>query len=165
MVMNEAHSEIYRKCGLNISNFITEPESKEYNACQFQIDGRLAICRTAKITPKKVGQFVTSWKRNNQGITEPFSETNNFHHFVINVNTENRKGQFVFTKSILIAKAIVSTKKKDGKRGFRIYPLWDTPTNKQAQKTQQWQLDYFYEINSTTDLIKVAGLYHSLTTN
>ncbi len=157
--MNETHKEIYRKCALKISDFITEPESKEYNACQFQIDGRLVISRTAKITPKKVGQFVTFWNRNTKGITQPFSEKDNFHLYVVNVKKENRMGQFVFPKSILIAKGIVSTEKKDGKRGFRVYPIWDTPTNKQAEKTQLWQLDYFFEINKATNLKKVTELY------
>ena len=157
--MHEIITAIYHKCDLNISNFVTEPESKEYNACQYQIDGRLVICRTAKITPKKVGQFVTFWKRNKQGITEPFSEKDNFHYFVINVNTENSKGQFVFPKSVLIAKGIISTQKKDGKRGFRVYPIWDTATSKQAERTQQWQLDYFYEIGEITDFEKVKKLY------
>ncbi len=157
--MNEINTEMFRKCGLTVSDIITEPESKEYSACQFQIDGRFVISRTAKITPKKVGQFVTFWKRNLNGVTEPFSETDNFHYYVINVQNENRLGQFVFPKSILIAKGIVSTEKKDGKRGFRVYPVWDAVTNKQAEKTQQWQLDYFYEIDTTIDLKKVVELY------
>ncbi|SRX54177.1 MepB family protein [Aequorivita sp. CIP111184] len=157
--MNEINTEMYRNCGLNISNFITEPESKEYNACQFNIDGRLAISRTAKITPKKMGQFVTFWKRNTQGITEPFSEADNFYFYTINVKKENRQGQFVFPKSILIAKGIVSTQKKDGKRGFRVYPVWDTPTSKQAEKTQQWQLDYFFELQESTALKQAIKLY------
>ena len=123
--MDKINSEIYRKCGLTISDFITEPESKEYCACQFQVNGQLAISRTAKITPKKVGQFV------------------------------------VFPKSILITKEIVITEKKDGKRGFRVYPVWTTPTNKQAEKTQQWQLDYFYEIGESTDFEKVKKLYNT----
>lgn len=161
--MNEINTEIYRKCGLKISDFITEPESKEYNACRFQVNGQVAISRTAKLTPKKIGQFVTLWKRNTKGITEPFSEKDNFHFYVINVKREERFGQFVFPKSVLIAKGIISTQKKDGKRGFRVYPFWDTPTNKQAEKTQQWQVDYFFEINSTTDFKKVAELYHSIT--
>lgn len=157
--MDEINTEMYRKCGLKISNFITEPESKEYNACQFQVDGRFVISRTAKITPKKIGQFVTFWKRNQEGITTPFSETDTFHFYVIIVKRENRLAQFVFPKSILIAKGIISTEKKDGKRGFRVYPSWDKPTNKQAEKTQQWQLDYFFEINASTNLKKVTELY------
>ena len=159
--MNTSTTDNYRKCGLTISNFINESESKQYNACQFQIDGRLAISRTAKITPKKVGQFVTFWKRNKQGITEPFSEKDNFHYFVINVNTEARKGQFVFPKTVLLAKGIVSTENKDGKRGFRVYPIWNTTTNKQAEKTQLWQLDYFYEIGEITDFEKAKKLYNA----
>ncbi|MDP2688185.1 MAG: MepB family protein [Aequorivita sp.] len=157
--MNEIHKEIYRNCGLKISDFITEPESKEYSACQFQIDGRLVISRTAKITPKKVGQFVTFWNRNTKGITQPFSEKDNFQFYIINVQMENRMGQFVFPKSILITKGIVTTEKKDGKRGFRVYPDWDTTNNKQAEKTQQWQLDYFYETQQTPDLERIKELY------
>lgn len=157
--MNKTHTEIYRKCGLIISNYIAEPESKEYNACQFQIDGRIVISRNAKITPKKTGQFVTFWNRNPKGITQPFSEKDNFHFYVIKVQMENRMGQFVFPKSILIAKGIISTEKKDGKRGFRVYPIWDATSNKQAEKTQQWQLDYFFEINKATNLKKVTELY------
>ncbi|MBK5213547.1 MAG: MepB family protein [Flavobacteriaceae bacterium] len=157
--MNKPFTEIYQKCNLKISNFKTEPESKEYEACHFEVNGQKVISRNAKITSKKVGQFVTFWKRNKDGITQPFFENDNFHFYVITVNKENRNAQFVFPKSILIAKGIVSTQKKDGERGFRVYPIWDTPTNKQAEKTQQWQLDYFFEIAETTDFKKVKKRY------
>lgn len=157
--MNAITTEVYNQCGFQISDHKTEPESKEYNACQFQIDGRFVLCRTAKITPKKIGQFVTFWNRNTKGITQPFSEKDNFHFYVINVEKDNRVGRFVFPKSILIVKGIVSTEKKDGKRGFRVYPIWDTPINKQAQKTQQWQLDYFFELQKTVALERIKELY------
>jgi hypothetical protein len=75
------------------------------------------------------------------------------------VRTEKKFGQFVFPKSVLIKKGIISTRKKEGKRAFRVYPNWDVAKNKQAERTQKWQLDYFYEINATTDLQKVTGLY------
>jgi hypothetical protein len=159
--MNEIKKEIYRNCGLQISYFTIEPESQEYNACQFQLNGQKIISRTAKITPQKVGQFVTFWKRNKEGITQPYSEKNNFHFYVINVERENRTGQFVFPKSILITKGIVATEKKDGKRGFRVYPVWDIATNKQAEKTQLWQLDYFYEIGEIINFEKVKKLYNA----
>ena len=143
--MNDLSPEINRKFGLNITDFIMEPEGKHYNACQFKIDGRLVICRTAKITPKKVGQFVSFWKRNTMGEIRPFSEEDNFNFYFVCVNKDGRTGRFFFPKSILIAQGIVSTFSKDGKRGFRVYPIWDTTTTKQATKTQQWQLMYFYE--------------------
>ncbi|MCZ4317458.1 MepB family protein [Aequorivita viscosa] len=151
---------IYEKCGFTVSDFKIETESKEYNACRFQLNGLQIISRNAKITPKKTGQFVTFWKRNKQGITVPFSEKDDFHFYIINVEKENRFGQFVFPKSVLKTKGIISTEIKDGKRGFRVYPIWDTVTSKQAEKTQQWQLDYFYEIGEITNIEKVKILYN-----
>jgi len=37
---------------------------------------------------------------------------------------------------------------------MRVYPSWDTVTNKQAEKTQLWQTKYFLKIdnNSKTNL-------------
>jgi hypothetical protein len=65
----------------------------------------------------------------------------------------------VFPKSELINKGFITSEKQDGKRGFRVYPIWDKTLNKQAEKTQKWQLNYFYEINKTTDFKKVNELY------
>ncbi|MDN3724696.1 MepB family protein [Aequorivita sp. SDUM287046] len=158
--MQEVNLHTYHNCGLSITNYTAEPESREYDACRFEIDGHWAIGRTAKQTPKKVGQFVTCWKRNNFGITQPYSELDDFHFFIINAKHNNRLGQFVFPKSILIAKGIVSTAKKDGKRGFRVYPIWDFPTSNIALKTQQWQLAYFYEMDKKTDFDTVKKLFN-----
>jgi hypothetical protein len=47
----------------------------------------------------------------------------------------------------LIEKGIITHLDKEGKRGFRIYPPWDVTTNKQAQKNQIWQSNYFTFIN------------------
>ena len=152
---------IYDKCSLRISEFEKEPESKEYDACRFELNGLNIVCRNAKITPKKVGQFVTFWKRNKNGITEPLNENDQFHFFVINVRKENKLGQFIIPKSTLIEKGLISTKKKDGKRGFRVYPSWDTTNNKQAEKTQKWQLNYFVEFDSNSDLKLVENLYQN----
>ncbi len=153
-------TEIYDKLSFNLSDFIEEPEGIAYDACQFNLNEKTIICRSAKITPKKVGQFVTFWKRDKNGVTVPYSETDNFDFYVVNVTSKNHRGQFVFPKAVLIHNGIVTTKSKDGKRGFRVYPNWDTAMNKQAERTQKWQLDYFYEINSSTDLQRVNKLYH-----
>ena len=58
--------EIYAQCSLQISDLKKEPEGKEYDACQFKLNGMNIICRSSKVTPKKIGQFVTFWKRNNE---------------------------------------------------------------------------------------------------
>jgi len=159
----EVKINIYDKINFSISEMSNNDEGTEYDACQFKLNGKNIICRSSKITPKKTGQFVTFWRRNKKGVTEPFSEVDQIDFYVINVKAENHFGQFVFPKSELIKKGIISTTKKDGKRGFRVYPEWSKTTNKQAEKTQKWQLNYFYEVNSITDLEKVQSLYNTNT--
>ena len=90
---------------------------------------------------------------------EETNENEEFDFYVINVKNSTSKGQFVFPKTALLKHGIISILKKEGKRGFRIYPSWDTPSSKQALKTQIWQLDYFYIINNNVDLTKVSRLY------
>ncbi|WP_375240088.1 MepB family protein [Aurantibacter sp.] len=159
LLLTEIKQKIYDKLNFEISNYKDELESKEYNACRFQLNKFQIISRTAKITPKKTGQFVTFWKRLNHGEIAPLDNTDHFVFFIINVSSNNRIGQFVFPKSILIEKAIISTNTKEGKRGFRVYPSWDFPLSKQAQKSQKWQLNYFFEINSVNKLDNIEGLY------
>jgi hypothetical protein len=153
------NKDVYEKCNLKISNLKMEAESKEYHACKFKLNTCHIVSRKSKITPKKIGQFVTFWKRNEKGIIEPFHESDPIDFYTVNVCNENLLGQFVFPKSVLIKKGIISTEKKEGKRGFRVYPIWDKAINKQAEKTQNWQLNYFYEIRETTNFKKVLNLF------
>jgi len=159
--LTKIKQEVYTNCALKLTNFCFEKEGTAYNACRFQLNEKNIICRSAKITPKKIGQFVTFWKRNNKGITEPFNETDVLDFYVINVSTQTNFGQFVFPKSVLIEKGILSTEKKEGKRGFRVYPKWDATLNKQAIQTQKWQLNYFYSLDNLIDFNKVTALYNA----
>lgn len=152
-------NNIYDKFGLELSDFKTESESKEYDACQFKLNGLNIICRSAKITSKKAGQFVTFWKRNGNGPIEPFHEEDPIDFFIVNVQAEDKFGQFVFPKSVLIEKGVITTSRKEGKKAIRVYPIWDVAKSKQAERTQKWQLDYFYEIGEMMDFEKVKGLY------
>lgn len=61
--------------------------------------------------------------------------------------TSTHSGIFIFPKSVLMQKGILSKNSKGGKRALRVYPSWDVAENKQAKKTQEWQLVYFFEIN------------------
>jgi len=131
-----------------LQEFVAEYESQEYGACMYKLNGRRIKFRVAKTTPAKTGQFVTLWKRNDSGITEPHDSSDPFDLFVISVRKDHLFGQFVFTKAVLIKQGILTTSEKEGKRGFRVYPPWDTTENKQAQKTQHWQSDFFLEINN-----------------
>ena len=161
-ILLETKNLLFDKCGFDVSNIEIEKESSEYCAHLFEIDSKKILFRQAKITPTKIGQFVTIWKRNvEKNVIEPFDISDEIDLFVINVKFENRFGQFVFPKSILIEKGIV-TDKKEGKRAIRIYPIWDLTDSKQAQKTQKWQLDYFLEITIDGNLnINRAKLLYS----
>ena len=139
---------IYDPCDYECSFPIKEAESSEYGAYTFKIDTLSVTFRVAKITPTKIGQFVTLWKRIRKGPIQPFDSTDSIDLFIISTRKNNRFGQFVFPKSALCEHGIVSTKNKEGKRAIRVYPPWDVTLSKQAQKTQKWQLDYFLEISN-----------------
>ena len=109
----------------------------------------LDIVREAKITPKKIGQFVSIWKRNNEGITGPRHVNDDFEFLIIHCTAGKNRGQFIFPKSILIEKEIISTTEKEGKRGFRVYPPWDEPQSKQAIKTKACQVKFFKPLKNT----------------
>ena len=119
-----------------------------YGACSFDLGGHKIEYRVSKITPTKTGQFVTIWKRNQEGITAPFDISDDIDFIVITAKGEDKIGQFVFSKTILAEKGIISQNGKDGKRGIRVYPPWDTATNKQAEKTQSWQTKHFLIIDN-----------------
>lgn len=159
-LINQIQQQVYDPCGFSFTNFRIENEQKEYFACKFCINDSLVICRTAKITPKKVGQFVSCWKRDaDTGQTKPFDADDTIDFYVINVQQEGRLGQFVFPASVLIDKRILSTSEQDGKRGFRVYPIWSHPNNKQAVHTQRWQLNYFFEIQKDVDVTSIKTLF------
>ena len=132
---------------LKISQPIAELESAQYGACRFLLNNANVLFRTSKITPTKTGQFVTLWKRINQGSIQPFDAKDSIDLFIISVRKDNHFGLFIFPKSVLIAKEIVSDK-KEGKRAIRVYPPWDINASKHAQKTQNWQLEYFLQTSN-----------------
>jgi hypothetical protein len=157
----DARNYIYNPCGLKCSQPIMEKESAEYGACTFQLDGFAIKFRVAKITPTKIGQFVTLWKRIGNGSTQPYDVSDAFDFFVVSTRRDDYFGQFIFPKSVLRDQSVLSVEGKGGKRGIRVYPPWDITLNRQAQKTQQWQVKYFLEIpkNSEIDRVRAQMLY------
>jgi hypothetical protein len=110
---------VYDKCGFVLTNLKLNSESVEYGACSFRLDGQRIEHRVSKITPTKTGQFVTIWKRNINGITEPFDILDDIDFVVITSKSEANIGQFIFPKSVLADKGIISQNGKGGKRGIR----------------------------------------------
>ena len=130
---------------LKIQDLLKEKESSEYCAFRFTINNRGVIFRKAKITPTKTGQFVTIWKRSEDGLTQPFELSDHFEFLIIYVESEKRSGIFIFPKKVLQNQGILLNDISAGKRGIRVYPSWTITNNRQAEKTQKWQLKYFVE--------------------
>lgn len=148
---------VFEKLDLKTRNLIVEKESQEYCAAQFELNNSKIIFRKSKITPTKIGQFVTLWKRIDEKPIQPFSSTDDFDFVIINCETPIHFGQFVFPKKVLEEKGYLQSQSKKGKLGFRVYPSWDKTENKQAQQTQNWQLNYFIE--TPISILKVQSLY------
>lgn len=154
---------VFKPCSFRLTNIESEAESKEYLAYSFLLNEQNVKFRKAKITPTKIGQFVTLWKRNDKGITEPFDILDKFEHYIIVTRQNDNFGFFLFPKAVLYQHKILSNsaQQKDGKRGFRVYPSWNVTTSPQAQKTQLWQLNYFLDLspNKAVDLEKAKRLF------
>lgn len=138
-----------------------EVDNAEYGAYQFTLQQRRIKFRVAKITPTKIGQFVTVWKRVGKQPIRPYDVLDPFDLLVISTRRGELFGQFVMPKSVLVQQGILSAAGKGGKRALRVYPPWDQTTSRQAQNTQHWQLRYFLEIphHKPLDKARLQMLY------
>jgi hypothetical protein len=154
-IIDSFHSDLkivkemgYDKCGFVLTVPKLNSESVAYGACSFRLNGKKIEHRVSKITPTKTGQFVTIWKRNKKGITEPFDISDDVDFIVITARSGDNFGQFVFPKFVLADKGIITRNGNEGKRGIRVYPPWDIATSKQAERTKDWQTKYFFTIKN-----------------
>lgn len=152
---------LYQPLGFTIMNVIVSPESKEYGACMFKLSDKCVVFRVAHITPTKIGQFVTLWKREGAGPIKPYEAKDQVDFFVISVRKGWCWGQFVFPKHILIEKGVLSKDAQGGKRALRVYPPWDITESHQAAKSQLWQNKYFIDLSdqAAIDDSRVKNLY------
>lgn len=149
---------LYQSAGLLLANFTPEQESAEYSACAFTLNTHNILFRTAKITPTKIGQFVTIWKRIGTGPIMPFDNADKINFIIIQVTWQQQTGHFIFPKSVLVKQDYISQNGIGGKRAMRVYPPWDTADSKQAVKTQTWQLNYFCDIAPHFDKEKLQQI-------
>ncbi len=149
--------DLYLPAGLQLTGpIVAEAESAEYGACRFALEGHSIVFRVAKITPTKTGQFVTLWKRPVPGADiAPLDAADAVQFVVIAVFDETQRGQFIFSRDLLIERGVMSRDGKGGKRALRVYPPWSTPTAKDAIRTRQWQLRCF--LPTGADISASAG--------
>jgi hypothetical protein len=147
--------------GGGFSSLAVEADNADYGAVLCRFRQRTVRFRVGKVTPTKVGLFVTVWRRSPDGSTEPFPADDNADVLVISAREGSRFGVFVFPRAALVEHGIASVGGAGGKRGFRVYPPWSTTRNPQANRSQTWQCRYFLEIGdgSGVDADRVAHLF------
>lgn len=150
---------IYTPVGLVLQELTAEEQNAEYEGCTFMLDESTVRFRTAKVTQKKIGQFVAIWEKDEHNKNRPFFYEQSPEFLVVNTFTVEHKGQFVFPKKVLLEKGVLSSKSKKGKMAIRVYPAWDTPASKQAIATQKWQQPFFLDFTEALHLERVEKLY------
>jgi hypothetical protein len=121
---------VYDKCNFGFTNWEPHFESTKYAACSFTLQDKLIEYRVSKITSTKIGQFVIIWKRNKKGITTPFDIQDDLDFIIITSKSGHHLGQFIFPKEVLANQGIISANGKEGKRGIRVYRIWDVANKK-----------------------------------
>lgn len=157
-----AKTSVYDPCGFACSRPVPEPESAEYAAHAFTLDGLSVRFRVAKTTPTKVGQFVTVWQRSEEGPIRPFDAADGIDLVVVSSRDGGHFGQFVFPREVLCERGVMSRNGSGGKRGFRVYPPWVTTPNRQAGGAQAWQVRHFLPLTEEgpADVARVRAMYH-----
>nr|WP_245324973.1 MepB family protein [Microbacterium amylolyticum] len=122
-----------------------EEQNTDYEAGIAQIGGEDWHIRTARNTPSKPGAFVAFWRRDADGVTAPFAEDDQAAGLLVFVNRQDRRGVFRFTGRHL-ADLRITSGKRPGKRGFRVYPTWCEDLNAAATATQRAQALAFQEL-------------------
>jgi len=152
--------KVFEPAGFTCHHVEAEVESSAYCAYTFQLNELFILYRHAKITPTKSGQFVTLWKRINDGPIQPFDLSDQVDFIIISSRFDKRFGIFIFPKMVLLEQGVLSGGKKPGKRAIRVYPPWDLLSSAQAIKTQGWQLPFFLEIpaDAAIDLNRIKNL-------
>lgn len=134
------------KFGLgDAQDVIEETYNLAYEGMTFKLLDQQFRSRLAKKTPKKAGYFVVFWTKDAHGKNIPLSDDAD--KTIVWIVDQEHIGHFVFPKALLREQGILKTSDHKGKMAFRVYPPWVLQLNAQAQKTQQWQKDYFLDLS------------------
>ncbi|MGV8830519.1 MAG: MepB family protein [Devosia sp.] len=159
--LTDAIRDVYLPAGLVLDESpIQEAESSEYDAMRLRLNGAIVVYRTAKVTPTKIGQFVTIWKRPHPaGPIAPLDSSDGVALVIVRVSDGLQAGQFVFDRATLLRRGVMSKAGVGGKRAIRVYPPWSLPVAPQAILTQQWQLQHFLPLGGDHAVAKARQLF------
>lgn len=143
------NGEYFSKSHLTLTNVIQEKYNKNYFGASFNLNEHSIRFRKSKCTPNKIGQFVAVWEKDTEGNNQALNYYSSPDFLMIYSETEQQKGLFLFPKDVVLKNKIFATVFQHGKLGFRVYPLWDKVSSKQAIKTKAWQSKYFVDLEDT----------------
>jgi hypothetical protein len=155
-------NKVYEPNQLTVTSVQEEAQNAKYGAGTFKLGSKTVRFRVANTTPTKIGQFVAFWEKDQKNVNQPYYYKSSPDLLVITTFESNNKfGQFVFPKDVLLNKKILKSHSSKGKMGIRVYPSWDTPTSTQAIKTQSWQQKYFIDFSESKEITnqKINELY------
>ncbi|MGG5735720.1 MULTISPECIES: MepB family protein [Bacillus cereus group] len=160
-IVGKLDEMIYKPNNLFVTNQKEEKQNLEYAGGIFQLNNRSIRFRVSKITPNKIGQFVSFWEKDASMKNQAFSYDSAPNLLVITCIADNKLGQFIFPKEILLKEKILKTQNQKGKMAMRVYPIWDKPVSNQAKKSQLWQLQYFVDLSDAENVAidKLLKLY------
>lgn len=149
-VLRLINDNVYKKIGLHVENVQEERHNAKYGAGTFTLSSTTVRFRVANVTPKKDGQFVAFWEKDDRGNNRPYAYEEAPDVLIITTfQKDGTYGQFIFPKDVLLERNIVRSSSTKGKMAMRVYPSWDQPRRPQAIRTQQWQLRYFIPYTDT----------------
>ncbi|WP_142307795.1 MepB family protein [Bacillus cereus] len=159
--IRDLNNIVYKPNNLMITNLKEEKQNAEYAGCLFHLNNKTIRFRKSKVTPNKIGQFVSFWEKDENMRNRAFSYEPAPDLLVITCIADNKLGQFIFPKEILLKEKILRTQSQTGKMAMRIYPVWDTTVSNQAKRSQTWQLHYFVDLSDINNLPidKLLNLY------
>ncbi|WP_141539972.1 MepB family protein [Bacillus cereus] len=159
--IRDLNNIVYKPNNLMITNLKEEKQNAEYAGCLFHLNNKTIRFRKSKVTPNKIGQFVSFWEKDENMRNRAFPYEAAPDLLVITCIADNKLGQFIFPKEILLKEKILRTQSQTGKMAMRIYPVWDTTVSNQAKRSQTWQLHYFVDLSDINNLPidKLLNLY------
>lgn len=145
------------------ADYSVDSAAREYGGVRFTLAGCKVVFRVAKVTPTKVGQFVTLWKRPCPGgeIT-PLDSADDIDFVVVHVSSEGQCGQFIFDRETLLSRGVFAINGRGGKRALRVYPPWSQPAARQAVQSQKWQIECFVAMTpwEPASILRIRDLFH-----
>uniref|UniRef100_UPI003F57AB48 MepB family protein n=1 Tax=Terribacillus aidingensis TaxID=586416 RepID=UPI003F57AB48 len=142
-----------------ITKVITEDHNKDYEGLLIEIENKTYRSRLAKATPKKRGYFVVFWEKDENNKNQPYSFSESPDKVIISIIDNDLRGQFIFPKSKLLEKGILSNETIKGKMAIRVYPSWERDLNNTAAQTQKWQQNFFIDLSNNLDQERLEDLY------